>query len=432
MRRWPGLRVRRSGARLPRAQHAASRMRDSALNSALSAMQEAPIAATFALLGATPTDFKPHAAPIAAIIARTAADARGTFGACAGADAATEAYTRIVDNDIAPGSAALLAEVAKAAATDCDAQRRAARVQSVLAHAHSKRIVPDGALVQACFHAAVAAADLRLAAALHNFAIANHLCTWPPPDTCSPHVALLRTSALPGDAAPAHAPRKRGTGAPVISYYNGIIRAAIFTQAHQVAATAFRELHASNAGADAQTIGLLAATHADQDDFAGALDLVTALRALGDPVPTVAYAALVRWCGRNRDFPAAYAWCQQYFHDCAARNVDILVSPVLTADRTPTAQTIASSRHDVPLATLFAARSAVDAQGAVHLLHHLRDVLCIRCSQFASEVVVQTCWRANRPDLVALVRCQLEQPHVLHTAQQPSDTHTFVGGWAAP
>lgn len=431
---WPALRVRRSGERATRAQRAARQLRDAALNAALAPMcAKAPICAPLELLRAAPRPFTPAPSALAGLIARVSDDAERKFGACTAADAAAETYARLVHTRLAAPSVHLLAAIAKEAARDPVAERRSARLGSVMAEMRSLRVAPDAAFVRTCFDTAVKAADLNLVAALHNFALANDMCSWPSRavlEQSKTFLNLLRTSALPGDP-PEDDERQDGDQQlpRVVEYYNGVIQTALFTRKHQVAATALREMHRRGAGADADTIGLLAATHAELDDAAGALELVCGLQEAGVAVPGAAYAALVRCSGRGKNFSAARAWFDQHVRECEASGKGLTVSPATRAQPKETAvsaRTLASAGDDVALAMFFAARVASDALGAVGFLEEMREVHGVHCSRLIVSIVVETCWRAGRTDLAKTVLAQLESTRT----QQPEE-QGWVGGWAS-
>lgn len=329
------------------------------------------------------------------------------------ADTATEAYVRL-GTDCCQG----LAVIARTAKLDPVAENRTNRILSVLRHLRRSRLLPDAELLFACFETAVSAADIHLAATIHNTAIASRFMKWPDrdEDDDSQYLALVRSSALPGPVVPTVpisesisskcSTNKSSTHLELplplaIEYYNGLVRAALLSSSHAAAAAALRELHARGAGANAETVSLLAAAHAELDDATGALTLLDALSSPSS-LPPLALAALIRSAGRARDFQRVRVLMEHAPHD-------MQLSAVCIGDVIVSKQTLAAAGDDVMLAGFLAARACSDVEGALSMLRRLDVMQQDKASTFILGVVAETAWRANRPDVARDIHSRIRE-----------------------
>ncbi len=323
------------------------------------------------------------------------------------ADTATEAYLRI-GTDCCEG----LTVVARAAQLDPIAENRTNRILSVLRHLRRSRLLPDAPLLFACFETAVSAADISLAATIHNTVVASRFMTWPDgDDENSRYLELMRSSALPGPVVARsntenHASKQSSNRASqydtlpkAIEYYNGLVRAALLSSSHAAAAAALRELHARGAGANAETVSLLAAAHAELDDATGALSL---LDALPSPSPPLPLAALIRGAGRARDFRRVRTLLERVPKNAPLSAISVSEVPV-------SKQTLSAAGDDVMLAAILAARATEDVNGALWLLSQFDGMRGVEVSSFILGVVAETAWRANQPEVAREIHARIRQ-----------------------
>lgn len=438
-RGWGGFRRREKaggGLRVPAAAH---RLRDASLNATLHAYAgvagSAKMHAQLSVLRAARGTFVPHPHVLADIVASAAADAAANppvsnqSAGALGADAAAEAFARLVDGGLCRPSPPLLAAVAREAARDPVAERRGARVLSVISHLRTLKTAPTPELVSACFDTAVSAVDIQLVAALHNFALANGLCVLQTP-VCKSHLEILRRSAFAIDDAAffvdegdnAHAynayivPDRNDEGVyglpSALKFYNGVLRTALFTPDYQVAAAAFRELHARGVGMNVETLALLAALHANLDDAAGARDIVLGLQEAGHKVPSVAYSSLIRYYGKKGHFSTSRLLFDEWEHTHSGQFWDLLSSPCKMGHNDGerlSAKTVASAGDCVVIAMFMAGRAAADAQGTVQFLEHLEETYKYQWSPFVTSLVMETCWKSGQQPLVDRMRTKIEE-----------------------
>ena len=326
------------------------------------------------------------------------------------ADTATEAYLRLGTD-----SCAGLVVVARAARLDPVAENRSNRVLSVLSQLRRSRMLPNAELLFSCFETAVSAADIRLAATIHNTAIASQYMTWPECDNDESlqYLKLVRSSVLTGSVVisdndekqtePNRSSKKSALHKklpPAIAYYNGLVRAALLSSSHSAAAAALRELHARSAGVNAETVYLLAAAHAELDDASGALSL---LDSLPEPSPPLPIAALIRAAGRARDFRRV-----RMLFERALEN-DLGLSSLSVGEVPASRQTLAAAGDDVMLAALIAARASENLDGALWLLSCLDEMRSHQASSFVLGMVAETAWRTNHPDVARKIHARIRR-----------------------
>lgn len=430
-RGWGAFRRREKAGGSPRVPATARRLRDLSLNATLHAYACIPspsnLHAQLRLLLSARGTFTPAAPLLARLVATAAAAAAASPptplappGALA-ADAAAEAFARLVDGGLCRPSPPLLAAVARAAALDPVADRRGARVLSVISHLRTLKTAPTPELVGACFDTAVSAVDVQMVAAIHNFALANGLCVMQTP-VCDRLVGILRRSAFAGDDAPFFVKEgsaddggggEGGHGLPAaLKFYNGVLRTALFAADYRVAAAAFREVYARGVGVNVETLALLAALHAKLDDAAGAGEIVVGLQEEGFHVPSVAYSSLIRCYGKKGQFLRARQLFDEWERTEREEFWQLLSSPCkmgLADGERVSAKTLASAGDCVVLSMFLAGRAAADAKGAVEFLEHLEEKYGYQCSPFVTSIVMETCCRSGHKPLVDRMRAKMEE-----------------------
>jgi hypothetical protein len=350
------------------------------------------------------------------------------------ASVAVEAMARVREALGVCSSVPMLASVASAASTDPEVSSRAARAFSVLRTMRGDRMMPSTDLLKACFSACVAALDVSAAYAIMNFARSAGFFLPASKtvslgtdqrdgheDTLSP--AVPKQSAHSKGRFSDMRNRERSVGEIVsplldeVFFFNGIIRAALFSGKKGAATATFREMESVGLDGDSETLSLLSVLYSDLNHYEKAQEVFAALEARGEAPSPAAYAAMIRAAGSSENIAAAAklfkAFEHQFVPDKSAfyRQLSTLLAIETSITTRVTTSALSAARSDAVLAMFQAFRDTGSAEEAFAFRKYLSELYDFKAPRIVFTLMSETCCRAvpQRLDLTQKLCVEVER-----------------------
>lgn len=278
----------------------------------------------------------------------------------------------------------MLRVVLYAAAMDPIVERRSQRALSVLKYLRAAHLSLTPDFVFECFRVCVSALDAQAAAVLMDFAI-NTAAAW------------TSDGLLENDEA---------IGTDKRRYLNGIMFVAVLTGDLNTAITAYEEFERFAIAHDDLTDSLVVAMYLTGGQEADAVQLFTDMKSRGCKVSNIAYAALIRAAGERGSVDRVLALVREYLAQgaerCEFEGPRGLNGNAWEVEVSEKAAMLGAG--DAVYSAFVALRTCAASQEAYELLRELGDAV----SQRMRLMVVETCWKSGRADLVAELREAME------------------------